>query len=75
MNKYQNYFRSLYDSSSGYKYEHPETGEIFTYRRKGVYRKGGVTLRYKGKANEQKKYIIWIGMLSTSTSNLVGSTS
>ena len=52
MNKYQNYFRSLYDSSSGYKYEHPETGEIFTYRRKGVYRKGGVTLRYKGKANE-----------------------
>tara|TARA_R100000005_G_C4829422_1_gene106599 strand:- start:159 stop:320 length:162 start_codon:yes stop_codon:yes gene_type:complete len=52
MNKYQEYFRSLQKSSSGYKYEHPKTGEVFTYRRKGIYKKGGVTLIYKGRADE-----------------------
>ncbi len=52
MNKYQDYFRSLQKSSSGYKYEHPKTGEVFTYRRKGIYKKGGVTLIKKGRENE-----------------------
>tara|TARA_Y100001970_G_C13797838_1_gene633498 strand:- start:107 stop:301 length:195 start_codon:yes stop_codon:yes gene_type:complete len=36
-------------SKSRYKYENPRTGEVFTYVRKGLYKKDGVTLRYKGK--------------------------
>jgi len=36
-----------------YKYENPKTGEVFTYVRKGVYKKGGVFLIYKGKATEE----------------------
>lgn len=38
------------EASAGYQYENPKTGEMFTYTRKGVYKKDGVTLRYKGKA-------------------------
>ena len=37
----------------GYRYENPKTGEIFTYRRKGVYKKDGVFLNYIGKATEE----------------------
>lgn len=40
------------EAKGDYKYEHPKTGEIFTYVRRGVYKKDGVTLRYKGKAAE-----------------------
>ena len=40
---------------AGFKYEHPQTGEVFTYRRKGVYKKGGVFLIYKGKASDENK--------------------
>ena len=35
---------------SAYLYENPKTGELSTYNRKGVYKKGGVFLIYKGKA-------------------------
>ena len=39
---------------SAYKYEHPKTGEVFTYSRKGNYKKDGMMLIYKGKAAEYK---------------------
>ena len=39
-------------SKAGYKYENPRTGEVFTYVRKGIYKKDGVNLVYKGKAVE-----------------------
>ena len=38
------------DTTGDYKYQNPKTREIFTYRRRGVYRKGGTLLIYKGKA-------------------------
>ena len=31
-------------SSAGYKYEDPRTGEIFTFKRRGVYKRNGRTL-------------------------------
>jgi len=37
---------------SAYLYEHPKTGEVSTYSRKGVYKKDGEILIYKGKASE-----------------------
>ena len=37
------------DTAGDYKYRNPKTGEIFTYTRKGIYRKGGTVLIYKGK--------------------------
>ena len=37
------------DASGDYKYQNPKTGEIFTYTRKGIYRKGGTVLVYEGK--------------------------
>ena len=36
---------------AAYRYENPKTGEVFTYTRKGIYRKDGTVLIYKGKAN------------------------
>ena len=39
-------------SEGGYKYENPKTGEVFTYTRKGTYKKDGTNLIYKGKAAE-----------------------
>ena len=57
MTKYSEYVRNYLatrkkpkPASAGYQYENPKTGEMFTYTRKGVYKKDGVTLRYKGKA-------------------------
>ena len=35
-----------------YRYENPRTGEVFNYSRKGTYRKDGVTLIYKGRADK-----------------------
>ncbi len=41
----------LSDETEGdYKYKNPKTGEIFRYSRKGIYRKDGTVLVYKGKA-------------------------
>jgi len=37
------------DTTGDYKYRNPKTGEIFTYTRKGIYRKDGTVLIYKGK--------------------------
>ena len=39
-------------SKSAYEYENPKTGQVFKYARKGVYKKDGVVLVYKGKAAE-----------------------
>ena len=39
-------------SEAGYKYEDPMTGEVFTYKRRGVYRKNGRSLVFVGKAAE-----------------------
>ena len=39
-------------SQSAYLYEHPKTGEVITYNRKGVYTKDGEILIYKGKAGK-----------------------
>ena len=41
--------------SVGYQYKNTKTGEIFTYTRKGVYRKGGRILIYVGKATEDNE--------------------
>tara|TARA_R110000824_G_C15185094_1_gene674170 strand:+ start:1374 stop:1532 length:159 start_codon:yes stop_codon:yes gene_type:complete len=50
----EDFFDALSDSSSkevaAYKYENPKTGEVFTYTRKGIYRKDGTVLIYKGKS-------------------------
>jgi hypothetical protein len=35
-----------------YKYENPKTGEVFTYTRQGNYKKDGVNLIYKGRAEK-----------------------
>ena len=43
------------ESFGGYQYKNTKTGEIFTYTRKGVYRKGGRVLIYVGKATEDNK--------------------
>ena len=41
------------DKAKGaYLYEHPKTGEVSTYSRKGIYKKDGEILIYKGKASE-----------------------
>ena len=40
------------NSQDTYRYENPRTGEVFNYSRKGTYRKDGVMLVYKGKANK-----------------------
>ena len=37
------------DTVANYKYRNPKTGEIFTYTRKGIYRKDGTLLIYKGR--------------------------
>ena len=39
-------------SKAAYLYEHPKTGELSTYRKRGVYRKDGEILIYVGKASE-----------------------
>lgn len=39
-------------SDSEFKYEDPMSGEVYTYNRKGVYRKNGKILRYVGKASK-----------------------
>lgn len=39
-------------SSAGYKYEDPRTGEIFTFKRRGVYKKNGRILIFVSKADK-----------------------
>jgi hypothetical protein len=40
------------ESYAKFKYEDPMSGEVYTYNRKGVYRKNGKILRYVGKASK-----------------------
>ena len=42
-------------AQNGFKYENPKTGEEFTYKRRGVYKKDNTTLIYKGKAAEYQE--------------------
>ena len=42
--------RKIGSSRANYKYENPKTGEVFTYSRRGTYKKDGTILIYKGKA-------------------------
>jgi hypothetical protein len=39
-------------SEAAFKYEDPQTGEVYTYRRQGIYTKNGRRLVYVGKAAE-----------------------
>jgi hypothetical protein len=39
-----------HEAEALYEYENPKTGEVFRFRRKGVYKDGGMTLRFVGKA-------------------------
>jgi len=41
-------------SSAGYKYEDPRTGEIFTFKRRGVYKKNGRVLVPVSGSNKNK---------------------
>ena len=42
------------ESEAAYLYENIKTGEVLTYTRKGVHKKGGTLLRYRGKATERQ---------------------
>ena len=42
------------ESEAAYLYENIKTGEVFTYIRKGVHKKDGVLLRYRGRATDKK---------------------
>lgn len=46
---------------SAFKYENPKTGEVFTYIRKGNYKKDGIALVYKGKAAKYKGRTVKLG--------------
>ena len=48
-------------SKSAYEYENPKTGQVFKYARKGVYKKDGVVLVYKGKAAEYQGRKVKLG--------------
>jgi len=45
MNKYIEALSKYFKSKADYKYEDPMTGEVFTYKRKGIYKKNGRVLR------------------------------
>jgi len=46
MNKYIKAICEYFKSKSYYIYEDRRTGEIFTYKRKGIYKKGGRVLTF-----------------------------
>jgi len=41
-------FYLSYNSKGSFKYEDPKTGEIYTYKYRGLYKKDGRTLIYRG---------------------------
>ena len=47
MNKYIQAILEYFKSKSYYIYEDPQTGEVFTYRRKGIYKKDGRILIFR----------------------------
>lgn len=48
-------------AQSTFKYENPKTGEVFTYKRKGNYKKDGTPLVYKGVAAEYQGRKVQLG--------------
>ena len=52
MNKYIQAIHEYSESKSSYTYEDPRTGEIFYYKRKGIYKKNGRVLVYRGVAKD-----------------------
>ncbi|MHA2401522.1 MAG: DUF5824 family protein [Candidatus Kariarchaeaceae archaeon] len=46
---------------SAFKYENPKTGEVFTYNRKGNYKKDGTVLVYRGEAAKYKGRTVKLG--------------
>ena len=48
-------------SKAAFKYENPKTGEIFTYKRKGNYKKDGTPLVFKGVAAEYQGRKVQLG--------------
>ena len=47
--------RKIGSSEANHKYENPKTGEMFSFTRKGNYKKDGVKLVYRGKADKPSK--------------------
>jgi hypothetical protein len=45
-------YEDEYTSEAKYQYRDPDSGEIYTYRKKGYYAKDGNTLIYVGEASE-----------------------
>lgn len=50
-----------HEAKAAFKYENPKTGEIFTYKRKGNYKKDGTPLVYKGVAAEYQGRKVQLG--------------
>lgn len=48
-------------SESAFKYENPKTGEVFTFKRKGNYKKDGTPLVFKGVAAEYQGRKVQLG--------------
>lgn len=46
---------------AAFMYENPKTGEVFTYNRKGNYKKDGTVLVYRGKAAKYKGRTVKLG--------------
>jgi hypothetical protein len=46
MNRYLQAISEYFNSKSYYMYEDSRTGEVFTYKRKGIYKKNGRTLTF-----------------------------
>ena len=51
MNKYIQAIFGYFKSKSYYIYEDPVTGEIFTYKRTGIYKKNGRILVFRGRGS------------------------
>lgn len=49
------------EAEAAYQYTDPKTGEMFTYKRKGAYKKDGRTLRYVGKAAKYQGKTVKLG--------------
>jgi hypothetical protein len=58
MNKYLQAIGEYFNSKSYYIYEDSRTGEVFTYKRKGIYKKNGRMLtfvKYVSSADNQEE--------------------
>lgn len=50
-----------HEAKAAFKYENPKTGEIFTYKRKGTYKKDGTVLSFRGVAAEYQGRKVKLG--------------